>query len=176
MGEGEKGANWESSIETYILPYVKQTAIGSLLYGSGSSHLVLCDNLEEWELWRKSICLQCWRPAFNPWVGKIPWRRKWQPTPVFLPGESHGQRSLADYSPWGRKESDTTEQLYFRGVGRGGRWEGGPRGREHMYTYGWFMLTYGRKLQYCQVIILQLKIINKKENGEIGNCKRINCK
>ena len=38
------------------------------------------------------------------WVGKIPWRRKWQPTPVFLPGESHGQRSLVGYSPWGRKE------------------------------------------------------------------------
>ena len=44
-------------------------------------------------------------------VGKIPWRRKWQPTPVFLPGESHGQRSLVCYSPWGRKESDMTEWL-----------------------------------------------------------------
>ena len=40
-----------------------------------------------------------------------PWRMVWQPTPVFLPGESHGQRSLAGYSPWGRKESDTTERL-----------------------------------------------------------------
>ena len=40
-------------------------------------------------------------------------RRKWQPTPVFLPGESHGQRSLVGYSPWGRKESDTTERLHF---------------------------------------------------------------
>ena len=48
---------------------------------------------------------------FDPWVGKIPWRRKWQPTPVFLPGESHGWRSLVGYSPWGRKESDTTERL-----------------------------------------------------------------
>ena len=46
---------------------------------------------------------------FDPWAGKIPWRRKWQPTPVFLPGESHGQRSLAGYSPQGRTESDTTE-------------------------------------------------------------------
>ena len=45
----------------------------------------------------------------DPWVGKIPWRRKWQPTPVFLPGEFHGQRSLAAYSPWYHKESDTTE-------------------------------------------------------------------
>ena len=50
------------------------------------------------------------RHIFNPWVGKIPWRRKWQPTPVlFLPGESHGQRSLAGCSPWGHKESGTTE-------------------------------------------------------------------
>ena len=49
------------------------------------------------------------RVEFNPWVGKIPWRRTQQLTPGFLPGESHGQRSLADYSPWGHKESDMTE-------------------------------------------------------------------
>ena len=48
---------------------------------------------------------------FDPWVGKVPWRRDQQPTPVFLPGESHGQRSLAGYSPWGCRESDTTEPL-----------------------------------------------------------------
>ena len=48
---------------------------------------------------------------FSSWVRKIPWRRKWSPTPVFLPGEFHGQRSLVDHSPWGCKESDTTEQL-----------------------------------------------------------------
>ena len=45
----------------------------------------------------------------DPWVGKSPWRRAWQPTPVFLPGESHGQRSLEGYSPRGHKELDTTE-------------------------------------------------------------------
>ena len=45
---------------------------------------------------------------FDPWVRKIPWRRAWQPIPVFLPGESHGQRSLAGYSPWSRRESDLT--------------------------------------------------------------------
>ena len=54
------------------------------------------------------VCLQYWRPRFNPWVGKIPWRRKWQPTPV-LPGKSHGRRSLAGYNLWGWKESDMTE-------------------------------------------------------------------
>ena len=56
----------------------------------------------------------CWcrrhkRCGFNPWVRKIPWSRKWQPTPLFLPGEFYGQRSLASYSPWGRTESDMTE-------------------------------------------------------------------
>ena len=50
---------------------------------------------------------------FDSWVGKIPWRRKWQSTPALLPGKSHGRRSLISYSPWGCKESDTTEQLHF---------------------------------------------------------------
>ena len=52
---------------------------------------------------------QCRRHRFDPWVRKIPWRWKWQPIPVFLPGKSHGQRSLAGYSPRGYKESNTTE-------------------------------------------------------------------
>ena len=51
------------------------------------------------------------RLRFDPSVTKIPWRRKWQPTPKFLPGESHRQRSLAGYSPWGCRESDMTKQL-----------------------------------------------------------------
>ena len=59
----------------------------------------------------KESCLQFRRPEFDPWVRKIPWRREWLPTPVFLPREYHGQRSLAGYSAWGRKESETTEQL-----------------------------------------------------------------
>ena len=49
------------------------------------------------------------RQVFEPWVRKIPWRRAWPPIPVFLPGESHGQRSLAGYSPWSCKVWDTTE-------------------------------------------------------------------
>ena len=51
--------------------------------------------------------------GFNPWVGRIPWRRKWQSTPVLLPGKFHGERSLRGYSPWCRKESDSTEQLHL---------------------------------------------------------------
>ena len=49
------------------------------------------------------------RHKFDPWVREMPWRRAWQSTPVFLPGESHRQRSLVGYSPWGCKESDMTE-------------------------------------------------------------------
>ena len=61
-------------------------------------------------IWHKVYqCRRLKRCSFNPWVGKIPWSRKWQSTPVFLPGESHEQRSLAGYSPWGRTESDMTE-------------------------------------------------------------------
>ena len=51
------------------------------------------------------------RLRFHPWVREIPWRRKWQPTPVVLPGKSHGQRSLVGYSPWCHKELDMTERL-----------------------------------------------------------------
>ena len=58
-----------------------------------------------WWLRLKRICLQLGRPGFEPWVGKISWRRERLPTSVFLPGEFRGQRSLAGYSPWGRKES-----------------------------------------------------------------------
>ena len=71
----------------------------SLLYPSGVS------------AGKESAC-QCRRRrrrGFDPWVRNIPLRRKWQPTPVFLPGEPHEQRSLVGYHPWGHKESDTTE-------------------------------------------------------------------
>ena len=54
--------------------------------------------------------------GLDPWVGKIPWRRKWQPTPVLLSGKFHGLRSLVGYSQWDHKKSDTTEQLQFNFV------------------------------------------------------------
>ena len=56
-------------------------------------------------------CRRCKRCGFKPCFRKIPWRRTWQPTPIFLPGEFHGQRSLVGYSPWGHKESEMTQQL-----------------------------------------------------------------
>ena len=70
-----------------------------------------------WLSGKESTCL-CRRCRFDPLVGKIPWRRKWQPTPEILPGESHGQRSLTGYSPWGHEESDRTEQLNNNKEGR----------------------------------------------------------
>ena len=66
-----------------------------------------------WWLRWQSICLRCGRPRFDPWVGKSPWRRKWQPAPVLLPGKSHGRGSIVGYSPQGRKESNTTERLHY---------------------------------------------------------------
>ena len=82
---------------------------------------------------KESAC-QCWRHRrckFDPWVGKISWRRAWQPTPVFLPGESHGQRSLVGYSAWGQSMGYSPwgqtqlsnwahTQSYMEEVGRGG--------------------------------------------------------
>ena len=73
---------------------------------------VFQEQLPRWHSGKESTC-QCRRcrgHRFDPWVRKIPGRRKWQATPVFLPGKFHGQRSLAGYNPWGRRESDTTEQ------------------------------------------------------------------
>ena len=64
-----------------------------------------------WWLSGKETTCQCRRLGFDPWVRKIPWSRKCQPTPVFLPWKSHGQRSLVDCSPLGCKELDTTEWL-----------------------------------------------------------------
>ena len=69
-----------------------------------------------WWLSDKESTCQCRRHGFDPWVEKIPWRRKWQPIPVFLPGKSHGQKSLAGYSWWDHKRVgynlDTKQQPY----------------------------------------------------------------
>ena len=62
--------------------------------------------------WQR-ICLQYKRPRFDPWVGKIPWR-EWQPTPVFLPEASHGQKSLVGYNPWGHKSRTRLNDWHFR--------------------------------------------------------------
>ena len=60
----------------------------------------------------KNICLECRRHGFDPWIRKIPGRREWLPTPVFLPGEYYGYRSLVGCSPWGHKESNMTKHSH----------------------------------------------------------------
>ena len=85
-----------------------------VFHSQDPSHFVLENSyrinlgLPWWLSWLR-IHLQGGRPGFDPWVGKIPWRRKWQPTLVLLPRESHRQRSLMGYNPWGYKELDMTE-------------------------------------------------------------------
>ena len=96
----------------------------------------------KWLVGEESTC-QCRRykrHGFDPWVGKIPWSRKWQPTPVFLPGEFHGQRNLVGYHPWDGKELDRNERLStqagrpLRAVHRRREqweWKGGKEGRQN---------------------------------------------
>ena len=73
--------------------------------------LVMISRLPRWLSGKESAC-QCRRCWFDSWIRKICLSRKWQPASEFLPGKFHGQRSLADYSPWGHKESDTTEHIH----------------------------------------------------------------
>ena len=75
-----------------------------------------------WWLSVKESASQCRRHGIHPWLRKIPWRREWQLSPVFLRGKSHGQRRLAGYNPWGHKESDMTEQLSTHTYQKGLPW------------------------------------------------------
>ena len=83
---------WRSSLN-YLLTYMRGCS------GGASVKELAC------QYRRRRKC------RFSPWVGKIPWRRAWQLTPVFFPGEIHGQRSLAGHNPWGHKELDILKQL-----------------------------------------------------------------
>ena len=76
---------------------------------------------------------------FQPLLGSHSWRRKWHPTPVFLPGKSHEQRSLVGYSPWGHKESDTTEWLHFTWAHRTFQ----SPSTQHRYQGSWIKLPSG---------------------------------
>ena len=95
-----------SFIPITISPHVDRVIISMIMYQLG---LLWCFSGKE------STCVQeTGRQGFNAWVGKILWRKKWQPASVFLPGKFHGQRSLVVYSPWGCKDMDMTEQLTFQ--------------------------------------------------------------
>ena len=87
----------------FLLLRLEIQVLGPSLYFCLTNEFQWTSQMAEW--WR--ICLPSRRYGFDPWVRKIPWRRKWQRILVFLPGKSHGQRALVGYSPWGRKELDT---------------------------------------------------------------------
>ena len=92
---------------------------------------------------------------FDPWVGKILWRRAWQLTPVFLPGESHGQRRLAGYSPQGRKQSDTIEETQHASKHK--EWQTivhGPSWDCSQFLYSWNkreIYTFFFFIYFCQL-------------------------
>ena len=98
-----------------LIPRIQQWAITSCTQNTGPIWGLFSLHIWFYE-WKKVVQMvknlpAMQRPRFNPWVEKIPWRREQLPTPLFLPRESQGQRSLVGYSPWGCKESDTTERL-----------------------------------------------------------------
>ena len=85
---------------------------------------------------------RCKRHGFDPWVGKIPWKRKWQPTPVFLPGTFHGQRSLAGYSLGGCKESDMMSTYTHTQTGiSNGEWPFFTLGNKELETPDFFLVS-----------------------------------
>ena len=95
LGQGHSWKRKDSLVEDFVSRTSQQPC-----WTSFELHCSL-----RWHSGRQSACQcrRCKRLGFDPWAGKIPWSRKWQPTPGFLPGKSHGQRSLAGYSPWGCK-------------------------------------------------------------------------
>ena len=107
----------DTTLPTKVL-LVKAMVFPIIMYGCESSRNIKkteSQRIDAFGMWRWNSgkestcqCRKCRRLRFSPWVGKIPWSRKCQHTPVFLPGESHGQCSLEGYSPWGREELDRT--------------------------------------------------------------------
>ena len=97
---------WEADLSMWIINR-RNLVPGTLLVSCCRRHTGVLGGASSKEPARQSRRLE--RRGFDPWFGKIHWRRKWQPIPVFLPWESHGQRNLAGYSPWGHTELDTTE-------------------------------------------------------------------
>ena len=111
----EKEMATQSSILAWRIPWTEKPAglqsTGSQRVGHDRATSLQTLLMAQW--WTSRMqCRRRRRPEFNPWIRKIPWRRKWQPTPVFLSGISHGQKSLVHYSPWTPKESVMAERTH----------------------------------------------------------------
>ena len=106
----------------------------------------------QWLSGKESACQsrRSKRHGFNSWVRKIPWSRKWEATPVFLPGESHGQKSLVGYTPWCRKELDKTEWLSMHTHTRVSSWSMIPSRRVFLMVP---KLSRGPPLCFCSTIV-----------------------
>ena len=107
---------WMNSVKSFFCIYWDGHVVFILQFVNMMNHIDWFPYIEEslypWgfpcsSVGKESAC----SAGFDPWVGQIPWRSKWQPTPVSLSGKSHGQRIMVGCSPWGHKESDTTQQL-----------------------------------------------------------------
>ena len=97
------GSSVHGLLQARILEWVAMPCSRGSSWPRDRTQVSYASRVGRWPWWLRwwRIYLQCGRPGFNPWFGKIPWRREQLPTPVFWPGEFHGQRRLAVYSPWG---------------------------------------------------------------------------
>ena len=110
-----------------------------------------------------NICV-CVGMYVHIYVYIYPWRRKWQPAPVFLPGKFHGQRSLAGYSPWGRKESDMTEHSTHRHTD--------THTYTHIYTHIYTYLSQGDQMSLNSTyIIKEFSVLKQKWEGGLSEEK-----
>ena len=169
--------SWQSSIVDWEMWLPDKTNCFTLIFYNDESKgdtLILLSNWLNVVIWYfnktyrgnfsggshgEENCLPCrrQRPGFEPWVRKIPWSWKWQPTPVFFPEEFHGQRNLAGYCPWGRKELDTTghSTAVYTGWTQAGN---SPESQKHPMQSGYmsmyFLSCYGKVLvaQSCSTL------------------------
>ena len=109
----EKGMAAHSSILAWRIPGREEPgSYGVVLLGLQRVRHDWATNTFRFPRWRRGKVQEMQETRFNLWVRKIPWRRKWQAIPVFLPGKFHGQWSVVDYSPWSRKQSVKTEHTH----------------------------------------------------------------
>ena len=131
-----------------------------------------------WRVWKpqwfigKEPAYQCRRCGLESWVRKTPWKRKWQPTPVFLSGESHGQKSLAGYQPWRGKESDMTEWLNTHAWTGGGGWVEAKMKQDGFcndHCWSWWGGTWQLIISLLfslQLVIFEMESFHNKKSQE----------